>query len=108
MKRRRVAVTGLGVVTGPGLGVEAFWEGLTKDPGKGPFTIDNWDPSALIPRREARRLDLFSQYARVAAPRSAGDGGRPWDRPLAVGSLRGDRNRRDAIVRGFGERGLPQ
>ena len=78
MKRRRVAVTGLGVVAGPGLGVEAFWEGLTKDPGKGPFTIDNWDPSALIPRREARRLDLFSQYARVAAHEAlemAGDHG---------------------------------
>lgn len=60
-------MTGVGVVTGPGQGVDAFWEGLTKDPGKGPFTIEDWDPSALIPRREARRLDLFSQYARVAA-----------------------------------------
>lgn len=67
MKKRRVAVTGVGVVSGPGLGVEAFWEGLTVDPGTGPFTIDNWDPSAWIPRRQARRLDKFSQYARVAA-----------------------------------------
>ena len=76
--KRRVAVTGVGVVTGPGQGVDAFWEGLTKDPGKGPFTIDNWDPSALIPRREARRLDLFAQYARVAAHEAldmAGDHG---------------------------------
>ncbi len=67
MRKRRVAVTGLGVVTGPGIGVESFWEGLTKDPGKGPFTIEGWDSSEWIPRREARRLDLFSQYARVAA-----------------------------------------
>ncbi len=67
MKKRRVAVTGVGVVTGPGQGVEAFWEGLTQDPGIGPFVIKDWDPSAWIPRREARRLDLFSQYARVAA-----------------------------------------
>ena len=55
------------MVTGPGQGVEAFWEGLTQDPGIGPFVIKDWDPSAWIPRREARRLDLFSQYARVAA-----------------------------------------
>ena len=83
MKRRRVAVTGVGVVTGPGQGVEDFWEGLTKDPGKGPFTIDDWDPSALIPRREARRLDVFSQYARVAAHEAlemAGDHGTAADR----------------------------
>ena len=75
MKKRRVAVTGVGVVTGPGMGVEAFWEGLTRDPGKGPFVIDNWDPSELIPRREARRLDLFSQYARVAAHEALGMAG---------------------------------
>ena len=78
MRRRRAAVTGVGVVAGPGLGVEAFWEGLTIDPGRGPFTVGDWDPSAWIPRREARRLDLFSQYARVAAHEAlemAGDHG---------------------------------
>lgn len=83
MNRRRVAVTGVGVVTGPGIGVEAFWEGLTKDPGKGPFVIEDWDPSTWIPRREARRLDLFSQYARVAAHEAlemAGDHRTPGDR----------------------------
>jgi len=67
VNRRRVAVTGVGVVTGPGVGVEAFWEGLTEDPGTGPFVIKSWDPSERIPRRQARRLDLFAQYARVAA-----------------------------------------
>ena len=67
VNKRRVAVTGVGVATGPGIGIEAFWEGLTKDPGKGPFMIEDWDPSVWIPRREARRLDLFAQYARVTA-----------------------------------------
>lgn len=78
MKKRRAAVTGVGVVTGPGLGVEDFWEGLTRDPGTGPFVIEDWDPSEWIPRRQARRLDLFSQYARVAAHEAlamAGDHG---------------------------------
>ncbi len=89
MKLRRVAVTGVGVVTGPGLGVEAFWEGLTKDPGKGPFTIENWDPSAWIPRREARRLDLFSQYARVATHEALAMAGHHQTDPLRAGACVG-------------------
>ena len=89
MKRRRVAVTGVGVVTGPGLGVEAFWDGLTKDPGKGPFTIENWDPSAWIPRREARRLDLFSQYARVATHEALAMAGHHQTDPLRAGACVG-------------------
>ena len=89
MKRRRVAVTGVGVVTGPGVGVEAFWEGLTKDPGKGPFTVDDWDPSPWIPRREVRRLDLFSQYARVAAHEALAMAGDHGTDPLRVGACVG-------------------
>ena len=89
MKLRRVAVTGVGVVTGPGQGVEAFWEGLTKDPGKGPFTIENWDPSAWIPRREARRLDLFSQYARVATHEALAMAGHHQTDPLRAGACVG-------------------
>ncbi len=89
MKRRRVAVTGVGVVTGPGTGVEAFWEGLTKDPGKGPFTVDDWDPSSWIPRREVRRLDLFSQYARVAAHEALAMAGDHQTDPVRAGACVG-------------------
>ena len=85
MNKRRVAVTGVGVVTGPGLGVDAFWEGLTQDPGKGPFTIEDWNPSEWIPRREARRLDLFSQYARVAAHEALAMAGEHQTDPLRSG-----------------------
>ncbi len=89
MKRRRVAVTGVGVVTGPGVGVDAFWEGLTKDPGKGPFTVDGWDPSSWIPRREVRRLDLFSQYARVAAHEALAMAGDHETDPVRAGACVG-------------------
>ena len=77
------------MVTGPGVGVDAFWEGLTKDPGKGPFTVDGWDPSSWIPRREVRRLDLFSQYARVAAHEALAMAGDHETDPVRAGACVG-------------------
>ncbi|MGH8911226.1 MAG: beta-ketoacyl-[acyl-carrier-protein] synthase family protein, partial [Acidimicrobiia bacterium] len=67
MERRRVAVTGVGVVAAPGIGRETFWKGLGVDPGPGPHEILGWDPEPIIPKREARRLDRFAQFALVAA-----------------------------------------
>src|SRR5258706_671560 len=79
---RRVAITGLGVVSALGLGVEAFWEGLMAG-RSGIRRITLFDPSALSipiaaevpdfdPSRHfaAKKLDLldrFSQFALVAA-----------------------------------------
>jgi 3-oxoacyl-[acyl-carrier-protein] synthase II len=67
MQRRRVVVTGLGVVAAPGIGVDNFWKGLSEAPGPGPHAVQNWDPEPWIPKRESRRLDRFSQFALVAA-----------------------------------------
>jgi len=89
VNRRRVAVTGVGVVTSPGVGTEAFWKGLTKDPGKGPFAVEDWDPTAWIPRREVRRLDLFSQYARAAAHEALAMAGDHGADPLRSGTCIG-------------------
>ncbi|MDE0120506.1 MAG: beta-ketoacyl-[acyl-carrier-protein] synthase family protein [bacterium] len=89
MSRRRVAVTGVGVVTSPGVGTEAFWEGLTKDPGKGPFAVEDWDPTVWIPRRQVRRLDLFSQYARAAAHEALAMAGDHGADPLRSGTCIG-------------------
>lgn len=66
MDRRRVVVTGVGVVAAPGVGVDPFWKGLTVDPGPGPHEVEGWDPEPWIPKREHRRLDRFSQFALVA------------------------------------------
>ena len=66
MERRRVVITGTGVVSAAGIGMPAFWEGLTVTPGPGPHSVEDWDPESWIPRRENRRLDRFSQFALVA------------------------------------------
>lgn len=67
MSARRVVVTGVGVVAAPGVGIEEFWKGLTVEHGPGPHEVRDWDPERWIPKREARRLDRFSQFALVAA-----------------------------------------
>jgi 3-oxoacyl-[acyl-carrier-protein] synthase II len=83
--RRRVVVTGLGAVTPLGLTVPELWNGLLNNrSGIGPITlydsaqhevkiageVKNFLPENYIEKREARRLDRFSQLA-VAAAREA-------------------------------------
>ncbi|HYG74793.1 MAG TPA: beta-ketoacyl-ACP synthase II [Planctomycetota bacterium] len=83
--RRRVVVTGLGVVTPVGLTVKDTWQSLLNNvSGIGPITAydcsqhevkiageaKNFIPENYIEKREARRLDRFSQLA-VAAAREA-------------------------------------
>lgn len=80
--RAEAVVTGLGAVTPYGVGVEAFWEGLTAgrntgrrvsgfDPTGYPCQIGceitDFDPFANLPRKLVRQLDPFAQYALVAA-----------------------------------------
>ncbi len=78
----RVVVTGLGAVTPIGTDVESTWAGLlagrsgaapiTKfDPGKLQVRfaceVKGFDPSRYMDRKEARRYDLFAQFALAAA-----------------------------------------
>lgn len=81
----RVVVTGLGAVTPLGIGVDAFWSGLTSG-RSGIRTIEQFDSTNLnvkiageVPDfaakdfmdfKAARRMDRFSQFA-VAATREA-------------------------------------
>ena len=83
--RRRVVVTGLGLVTPLGNSVEETWAGLVAG-RSGAARIARFDPSALdvtfacevkgfdgqacVGKKEARRYDLFLQYA-VAASQQA-------------------------------------
>ena len=75
MERRRTVVTGVGVVAAPGIGRETFWKGLGVDPGPGPHEVPGFDPEPVIPRREARRLDRFAQFALVAADEALAQAG---------------------------------
>ena len=65
--KRRVMVTGIGAVAAPGVGMPDLWQGLQGPAGPAPLLIHDWDPERWIPRREARRLDKFTQFALVAA-----------------------------------------
>ena len=70
MLGRRVAVTGLGVVSTCGLGKDAFWAGL-HGPGltdRQWVTIDDWNPGPYFDSpKEARRADRVEQFALAAA-----------------------------------------
>jgi len=79
--RRRVWITGIGIITAAGTGVDAFRAGLRRgespvaridrfDPS--PFRsqvaaqVDDFDPLAWMPPKTARQLDRFSQFGLVA------------------------------------------
>ena len=87
---RRVAVTGLGVVTPVGNSVEEFWNSLTAGTcGVGFITkfdtadykvkiaaeVKGFDPSCCMDKSEVRRSDLFTQYAVAAADQAMRDSG---------------------------------
>ncbi len=87
---KRVVVTGLGALTPIGNTVPAYVEALKAGKsGGGPIThfdasrfktqfaceVKGFDPMAHLDRREARRLDRFSQFALVAAAEAMRDAG---------------------------------
>ncbi len=90
MELKRVVVTGLGALTPIGNSVEEYWNGLLE--GKsGAAIIQQFDASKFktqfacevknfnvtdhIDRKEARKLDQFSQYAMVSATEAMVDSG---------------------------------
>jgi 3-oxoacyl-[acyl-carrier-protein] synthase II len=68
--RRRVAITGVGVVAPAGLGKRNFWNGLL-GPGATSgqsLEIENWDPSPYFESpKHARRADRVEQFSLAAA-----------------------------------------
>ncbi|HZI16194.1 MAG TPA: beta-ketoacyl-ACP synthase II [Myxococcus sp.] len=90
MQQRRVAVTGLGLISPVGTGVEKSWSALVRgESGVGPITlfdasrldcriageVKDFQPEDHIDRREARRMDRFAQFAVVAADMALADSG---------------------------------
>jgi 3-oxoacyl-[acyl-carrier-protein] synthase II len=77
MSKRKVVVTGIGVVAAPGVGVDDLWKGLQEPaPAPGARVVADWDPEPWLPRREHRRLDRFTQFALVAAHEALEHSGR--------------------------------
>jgi len=82
MLKRRVVVTGMGMVTPLGTGVEKSWNSLIQGKsGVGRITkfdstgfdtqiaaeVKDFAPENFIDKKEARRMDIFIQYAMAAA-----------------------------------------
>jgi 3-oxoacyl-[acyl-carrier-protein] synthase II len=86
----RVVVTGLGVVTPIGIGIEEFWTGLTAgkngvsrlthfDPGSYPSQmaaeVKDFEPGRWIDVKSIKRMDRFSQFAMASAEMALQDAG---------------------------------
>jgi 3-oxoacyl-[acyl-carrier-protein] synthase II len=84
----RVVITGLGAITPVGNDAETMWQSLIEGrSGVGPITlfdpkdlesrfaaeVKDFDPVALFGRREARRMDRFTQFAVAAAGQAIAD-----------------------------------
>ena len=86
---RRVAVTGIGVVASAGIGADAFWDGLLREPAPGPREIAGWDASDLFGPKEIRRVDRYTQFAVAAAEQALADAGEIGTDPDRSGVLIG-------------------
>ncbi len=91
--RHRVVVTGMGAITPLGTGTERLWEGVRSGRcGIGPITrfdasaypcriaaeVKEFDPERWLPRKEARRMDRFAQFAVAGALMAGEDAGLKW------------------------------
>ncbi|HXZ83795.1 MAG TPA: beta-ketoacyl-ACP synthase II [Acidimicrobiales bacterium] len=73
--RRRVVVTGLGVLASCGIGKDAFFAGLSGPEAQGPQWVDAFDPSAWFDPKEARQTDRFAQFSVACAQLALDDAG---------------------------------
>ncbi len=76
MDRRRVVVTGLGVVSQAGIGVRALWDTLlNSEPPVGHREVVEFDPTRWFSKREIRRLERFTKVGVAAGLMAAEDAG---------------------------------
>jgi 3-oxoacyl-[acyl-carrier-protein] synthase II len=99
--KKRIVITGMGVVCPLGHDVPTTWEALVAGrSGVGPITcfdtsdldvkiaaeVKDFDPQALFGRREARRNDRFTLFALQAARQAIADAGLRFENGLAGGT----------------------
>ncbi|MGB9792352.1 MAG: beta-ketoacyl-ACP synthase II [Thermacetogeniaceae bacterium] len=89
-REKRVVVTGLGVISPVGIGKKAFWESLlegksgidkvtrfdpTPYPSKIAAEVRDFEPDNFFDRKEAKRMDRFTQFGLAAAKMAIDDAG---------------------------------
>jgi 3-oxoacyl-[acyl-carrier-protein] synthase II len=104
--KRRVVVTGLGVVTSLSLKVEDLWQRILRgESGIHPLRlfdptrfkvrfggdVYDWDPAGYVSAKDAKRLDRFTQFALVAGIDAVRDSGLDFSRedPFRAGVILG-------------------
>jgi len=90
MELKRVVVTGLGAITPIGNTIDEYWNGLingvsgadmitlfnaSKFKTKFACEIKGFDPTAFLEKKEARKIDRFTQIALVASDQAVKDAG---------------------------------
>ncbi len=91
---KRVVVSGIGALTPIGNNVQEYWSGLKKgESGAGPITkfdasiyktqfaceLKGFDPLQFIEKSEARKYDLFTQYALISVEEAVKNAGINFD-----------------------------
>lgn len=106
MELKRVVVTGLGALTPIGNNIEEYWNGLANGvSGAAPITyfdasqfktrfaceLKNFDVNEFLDRKEARKMDKFTQYALVVADEAIRDCGLDMEKkdPSRIGVIWG-------------------
>ena len=90
MALKRVVVTGLGAITPLGKTVAEYWQGLengvsgcdfikqfdcTKFKTRFACEVKDFDPTAYLDRKEARKIDRYCQFALIASDEAVKDAG---------------------------------
>ncbi|HXY43178.1 MAG TPA: beta-ketoacyl-ACP synthase II [Acidimicrobiales bacterium] len=87
--RRRVAVTGVGVVSCCGIGNDAFFDGLCSPAPVGEHRVHDFDPSPWFDVKQARRADRFQQFSVASAQMALDDAGDVAVDPARAGVIFG-------------------
>lgn len=90
MELKRVVVTGLGAITPLGKSLSEYWKGLadgangcdlikqfdaSKFKTRFACEVKEFDPTAYLDKKEARKIDRFTQFALIAADEAVKDAG---------------------------------
>lgn len=125
MNKRRVVVTGMGALTPVGLNVEDTWQnilagvsgvGLIEDFDTTEYStkiwakVKNFDIEKFVPLKDARKMDLFTQYGVAAADEAIVDSGLNINEKIAcrigvavgagIGGIQTITNNQDKLVAG--------